>query len=65
MNQEGDTAIIEAEVPLSEMMQYSTELRSLTAGEGDYEFRLDHYDVVPAHVASEVIAKHEKELAHA
>ena len=65
MNQEGDTAMIDAEVPLSEMMQYSTELRSLTAGEGDFEFHLDHYDVVPAHVASEVIAKHEKELQHA
>ena len=35
MNQEGDTAIIEAAVPLSEMMQYSTELRSLTAGESN------------------------------
>ncbi len=65
MEQEGDTAVIEAGVPLSEMMQYSTELRSLTAGEGDYEFTLDHYDVVPAHVAGDVIAKHEKELTHA
>ncbi|MDA1195803.1 MAG: elongation factor G [Planctomycetota bacterium] len=65
MNQEGDTAIIEAEVPLSEMMHYSTELRSLTAGEGDFEFRLDHYDVVPAHVAGDIIAKHEKTMAHA
>ncbi|MDF1701752.1 MAG: EF-Tu/IF-2/RF-3 family GTPase, partial [Planctomycetota bacterium] len=65
MNQEGDTAIIEAEVPLSEMMQYSTELRSLTAGEGDFEFQLDHYGVVPAHLSSDIIAKHQQELAHA
>jgi elongation factor G len=65
MNQEGDTSIIEAHVPLSEIMQYSTELRSLTAGEGDYDFSLDHYDVVPAHLASDVIARHKAELATA
>jgi elongation factor G len=65
MNQEADMAVIEAHVPLAEMMQYSTELRSLTAGEGDYEFTLDHYDVVPSHLTSEIVARHEKELAHA
>ncbi len=65
MNQEGETSIIEAHVPLSEMMQYSTELRSLTAGEGDYDFHLDHYDIVPAHLMSDIIARHKKELATA
>ena len=62
MNQEQDTAIIQAHVPLSEMMQYSTELRSLTAGEGDFSFQLDHYDVVPAHLAGEIIAKHKADM---
>jgi elongation factor G len=62
MNQEQDTAMIQAHVPLSEMMQYSTELRSLTAGEGDFSFKLDHYDVLPAHVASDVIAKSKKDM---
>jgi len=65
MNQEGDTSIIEAHVPLAEMMQYSTELRSLTAGEGDYTFHLDHYDIVPAHLAADIVAKHKQELATA
>ena len=65
MGQEGDNAFIEAHVPLAEMMQYSTELRSLTAGEGDYDFSLDHYDVVPAHLVGGIIAAHEKELATA
>ena len=64
MTQEGDAAHIEANVPLAEMMQYSTELRSLTAGEGDYDFHLDHYDVVPAHLSSDIIARHAKEMAH-
>ena len=61
MNQEGDMAIIEASVPLAEMMQYSTELRSLTAGEGDYDFSLDHYEPVPAHIAGDIIARSKKE----
>ena len=65
MNQDGDMARIEAHVPLAEMMQYSTELRSLTAGEGDYDFHFDHYDVVPSHLASDIIARHKKELATA
>jgi elongation factor G len=62
MNQEQDMAVIEAHVTLAEMMQYSTELRSLTAGEGDYTFQLDHYDVLPSHIASEVIAKGRKDM---
>ena len=60
MEQEEDHATIHAQVPLSEMMNYSTELRSLTAGEGDYEFKLSHYDPVPNHLASDLIAKSQK-----
>jgi translation elongation factor EF-G len=44
------------------MLNYSTELRSITAGEGDYAYQLDHYDVVPSHIASELVAKHKREL---
>ncbi len=61
MNQEEDMAQIKAEVPLAEMMNYSTELRSLTAGEGDYGFKLAHYDPVPSHLANDIIARHKKE----
>jgi elongation factor G len=62
MDQVGEMAEIKAQVPLSEMMQYSTELRSITAGEGDYSFRFAHYEQVPSHVAEQVIARHKKEL---
>ena len=61
MNQEGDLAHIEAQVPLSEMTQYSTELRSITAGEGDYSFVFDHYDVVPPHLAEAIMASAQKD----
>ncbi len=61
MSQEGDMVEIQANVPLSEMMQYSTELRSITAGEGDYSFRFAQYEQVPSQVAEQVIARHKKE----
>ena len=44
------------------MLNYSTELRSLTAGEGDFTFSFDHYEPVPPHIAKEVIAKAKREL---
>ena len=62
MDQQQDVSVIKAMVPLSEMLNYSTELRSITAGEGDYSYQLDHYDVVPSHIASELVAKHKREL---
>jgi elongation factor G len=67
MDQEGDMTIIRAQVPMAEMVNYSTELRSITAGEGDYSFAFAHYEVVPSHISSEIVARHKKELeaAHA
>jgi len=61
MTQAGDSSVIQAQVPLSEMMQYSTELRSITAGEGDFSAKLAHYELVPAQLAQEIIARHKQE----
>ncbi len=63
MNQEGDMAIIHAHVPLAEMLQYSTELRSITAGEGDYTFHFADYEQVPPHIAEQVVQRSKRELA--
>ncbi len=61
MTQDGDSSVIQAQVPLSEMMQYSTELRSITAGEGDFSAKLAHYELVPAALAQEIISRHKQE----
>ena len=37
-------------VPLAETFNYSTDLRSLTSGFGDFNMELDHYGVMPQHV---------------
>ncbi len=63
MNSEKGSSIVTAMVPLVEMLRYTTQLRSMTAGRGYFEMQHDHYEVVPAHLTSEIIAAHQKELA--
>jgi elongation factor G len=57
MDSRGQLQVIEALVPLAEIANYSTELRSITGGEGSYSMKHDHYDVVPHGVAEAIVAK--------
>ena len=61
MDSLGDMQIIRAQVPLGEVSNYSTELKSITGGEGSYTLSFSHYDVVPSHVAQQVAAKAKKD----
>jgi elongation factor G len=54
---EGALAIITASVPLAEIQSYAADLKSITGGEGTYVITPDKYDVVPAHMADQVVAK--------
>jgi len=49
--------VITARVPLSEMFGYSTNLRSMTQGRGNYSMQFAAYDEVPKSVSEEIIAK--------
>ncbi len=49
--------VITARVPLSEMFGYSTNLRSMTQGRGNYTMQFAAYDEVPRAVSEEIIAK--------
>jgi len=49
--------VITARVPLSEMFGYSTNLRSMTQGRGNYTMQFAAYDEVPKSVSEEIIAK--------
>ena len=53
----GDMQVISGEIPLAEVQTYSTELRSMTGGEGSYTMEFSRYDVVPSHVQATVVAK--------
>jgi elongation factor G len=63
MDSEKGRSVITAQVPLAEMLRYTTDLRSITGGRGVFTMEYDHHEVVPAHLASELIAARQKELA--
>ncbi len=52
--------LVEAEVPMSEMFKYSTDLRSMSQGRGSFEFEFVRYDPAPQNVAEKVIANSAK-----
>jgi len=56
METEGPRSVINATVPLAEMLRYGNELRSLTGGRGIYTMSFSHYDTVPGNVAQPIIA---------
>ena len=56
MESKGRTTVINAEVPMAEMLTYGTLLTSMTQGKGSYHMEMDHYDVVPQLVAEKILA---------
>jgi len=56
-SQRSNAKIIEAEVPLSEMFGYVTDLRSMTQGRGNYVMQFDHYGETPKYIQEEIIKK--------
>ena len=52
--------IIDAEIPLSEMFGYATELRSRTQGRGQFTMQFDHYSEVPGSISKDIIEKRGK-----
>src|SRR5512138_235493 len=61
MNSEHGMSIVSAHVPLAEMLRYTTQLRSMTSGRGYFSMQFDHYEIVPSHLAQDVIASRQKE----
>ena len=61
-NNEG-YAVIEAEVPLSEMFGYSTDLRSATQGKGEFSMEFLKYTSVPRNVQDDMVKKYQEQRA--
>ncbi|MHC4768678.1 MAG: elongation factor G [Planctomycetota bacterium] len=51
----GDLAVIKTEVPLSEVMSYSSQLKSITGGTGSYTMEYSHDERTPPNVQAEVV----------
>jgi elongation factor G len=58
---------IKAEVPMSEMLSYAPDLRSITGGQGEFAMELARYEEVPGHLAAKLVdeAKAEREAVRA
>lgn len=52
----GKNQIIKAQAPLSELLTYAPDLRSITSGRGSFTMEQSHYDEVPANIAEKVVA---------
>jgi elongation factor G len=60
MEAQGHNQIIKAQVPMSEMLDYASTLKSLTSDRGSYSMELDHYDEVPSQIQiqQKIIGEH-------
>jgi elongation factor G len=61
MNPENGMNVIDAQVPLAEVLRYSIALKSITQGKGTFTMQLSHYQEVPPAVAQKVIAARQAE----
>jgi elongation factor G len=55
MNSVGTAQVIKAQVPLAEMLTYSSSLTSITGGRGGYRMTMSHYEEVPSHLQQKII----------
>jgi len=63
VNPEGGFNVIEAQVPLAEILRYAIDLKSITQGRGSYKAEFSHYEEVPAHITQKIIAERQAEKA--
>jgi elongation factor G len=57
----GGMMVIKAKVPLSELSNYNSQLKSVTGGQGSYEMELSHYEPTPPNVQQQVIDQYNKD----
>lgn len=57
MNQRSNVRVISAQVPLSSMFGYATDLRSRTQGRATYTMQISHYEEVPKNIAEDIVLK--------
>ena len=56
----GNMVVIKAQVPLAEVKQYNSQLKSVTGGRGSYSMTLSHYEPVPPNVQQQIVAQYAK-----
>ncbi len=54
----GGMAVVKAQAPLSEVMQYQSQLKSVTGGQGSFSMEFSHYEAVPPQVQQQIAAEY-------
>jgi elongation factor G len=57
MEADGKLQVINAHVPMAEILKYAPDLRSMTGGRGTFSKSFSHYDEVPGDIAGKIIAE--------
>ena len=57
MDQRNDAQVINAEVPLSEMFGYATDLRSMTQGRAVFTMQFSHYGQAPNYIIEQLMER--------
>jgi elongation factor G len=53
----GGMVTVTGQVPLSELSNYQSELKSVTGGMGSYTMNLSHFDPVPAQIQQQLVSE--------
>ena len=61
MGMEGKRQKISGEAPMSELLKYATDLRSMTQGRGEFTMRFDRYEEAPMDVQQKVIEQRKRD----
>ncbi|MGD9906612.1 MAG: elongation factor G [Vicinamibacterales bacterium] len=64
MDTRGSNTVIRAQVPMSEMLTYEQHLTSVTGGRGSYHMEYSHYENVPAHEQTKIVAAYKAAHPH-
>jgi len=57
MDSEDEKQIINALVPMSEILRYAPDLSSMTGGRGTFTMEFEHYDEVPGDLSKKIIER--------
>ena len=61
MDSFGELQVVKAGIPMDEIKNYETELKSMTGGRGSFTMEFSHYDIVPSHLVQAIITEAKKE----
>ena len=59
----GGLQVIQASAPLSEVLRYATDLKSMTGGQGSFTMELKSYEAVPPNVQQQIVDRWQKARA--